>query len=46
MIDSYCGVFDYYRPGCGCEKTLVMSGTFSHEDLYNLSVRLRGEGII
>jgi len=39
-VSCYFGVFDCYSPGCGCVPTLIMSGVFTGDDLYNVSIEL------
>jgi len=40
------GVFNFYSPGRGYERTLVMVGDFTGDDLFEMNQVLLKEGII
>ena len=37
-MDNYFGIFDCYSPRRGCERTLIMSGMFNPDDMYNVAL--------
>ena len=40
QLECYMGIFDCYYPQRGCTRTLIMSGDFTHNDLYKVNILL------
>lgn len=41
LLDSYGGIFECFYPGKGCERTLVMAGTFTSDDIYRTIEKIK-----